>query len=76
MTAQLSTTGNETGHVILRGTRLGPNYSAAHIAETRRKLVARGLPAVVVVDACTATVRKTALPPGALDAALPSRAKQ
>jgi len=51
MTAQLSTTGNATGHVILRGTRSGPNYSAAHIAEVKRGLVARGLPAVVVVDA-------------------------
>jgi 3-deoxy-7-phosphoheptulonate synthase len=48
MTAQLSTTGNETGHVILRGDRHGPNYSAAHIADTKAKLAARGLPAAVV----------------------------
>ena len=51
MTAQLSTTGNETGHVILRGDKRGPNYSAAHIADTTAKLRGRGLPAVVVVDA-------------------------
>jgi 3-deoxy-7-phosphoheptulonate synthase len=51
MTAQLSTTGNETGHVILRGDKHGPNYSAAHIAETRAQLRRRGLPEVVVVDA-------------------------
>jgi 3-deoxy-7-phosphoheptulonate synthase len=51
MTAQLSTTGNPTGHVILRGDRQGPNYSAAHIAETKRRLAQRGLPEVVVVDA-------------------------
>jgi 3-deoxy-7-phosphoheptulonate synthase len=51
MSAQLSTTGNDTGHVILRGDKSGPNYSAAHIAETRRKLAQRGLPEVVVVDA-------------------------
>jgi 3-deoxy-7-phosphoheptulonate synthase len=51
MTAQLSTTGNETGHVILRGDKHGPNYSAAHIADTKAKLTARGLPAVIVVDA-------------------------
>jgi 3-deoxy-7-phosphoheptulonate synthase len=51
MTAQLSTAGNETGHVILRGDKQGPNYSAAHIADTRARLLARGLPAVVVVDA-------------------------
>ncbi|MGY1784823.1 3-deoxy-7-phosphoheptulonate synthase [Geodermatophilus sp. SYSU D00698] len=51
VSAQLSTTGNDTGHVILRGTKDGPNYSAAHVAEVKRKLAARGLPEVVVVDA-------------------------
>ena len=51
MTAQLSTTGNETGHVILRGTKDGPNHSAAHIADTRAALRRRGLPEVLVVDA-------------------------
>ena len=51
MTAQLSTTGNETGHVILRGDKDGPNYSTAHVADTKRRLAARGLPEVLVVDA-------------------------
>jgi 3-deoxy-7-phosphoheptulonate synthase len=51
VSAQLSTTGNDTGHVILRGDKDGPNYSAAHVAETKRALAARGLPEVVVVDA-------------------------
>lgn len=51
ISAQLSTTGNDTGHVILRGAATGPNYSAGHIAEVKRKLAARGLPEVVVVDA-------------------------
>ncbi len=51
VSAQLSTTGNDTGHVILRGDKDGPNHSAAHIADTRRRLAARGLPEVVVVDA-------------------------
>src|SRR3954467_10414255 len=51
VSAQLATTGNDTGHVILRGDKFGPNYSAAHIADTKRKLAARGLPEVVVVDA-------------------------
>ena len=51
VTAQLSTAGNDTGHVILRGDKGGPNYSAAHIAGTKRALAARGLPEVVVVDA-------------------------
>jgi 3-deoxy-7-phosphoheptulonate synthase len=51
VSAQLSTAGNDTAHVILRGDKSGPNYSAAHIAETRRKLAERGLPEVIVVDA-------------------------
>ncbi|WP_235927850.1 3-deoxy-7-phosphoheptulonate synthase [Goekera deserti] len=51
VSAQLTTTGNDTAHVILRGGKDGPNYSAAHVAETKRALAARGLPEVVVVDA-------------------------
>ena len=51
VSAQLSATGNDTGHVILRGAKDGPNYSAAHIADTKRRLAARDLPEVVVVDA-------------------------
>jgi 3-deoxy-7-phosphoheptulonate synthase len=51
VSAQLSTTGNETAHVILRGDKNGPNYSAAHLADTKRKLAERSLPEVVVVDA-------------------------
>jgi 3-deoxy-7-phosphoheptulonate synthase len=61
MSAQLSTTGNETGHVILRGDKHGPNYSAAHIAATRAKLRARGLPEVVVVDASHGNSQKNHL---------------
>src|SRR3954471_21960614 len=61
MTAQLSTTGNETGHVILRGDRHGPNYSAAHIADTTANLRERGLPAVVVVDASHGNSQKNHL---------------
>jgi 3-deoxy-7-phosphoheptulonate synthase len=61
MTAQLSTTGNETGHVILRGDKDGPNYSAAHIAETTAKLAARGLPAAIVVDASHGNSQKNHL---------------
>jgi len=61
ISAQLSTTGNETGHVILRGDKDGPNYSAAHIADTRAKLRARGLPEVVVVDASHGNSQKNHL---------------
>ncbi|GAB3346968.1 3-deoxy-7-phosphoheptulonate synthase [Modestobacter lapidis] len=61
VSAQLSTTGNDTGHVILRGDRHGPNYSAAHIVDTRQKLAARGLPEVVVVDASHGNSQKNHL---------------
>ncbi|RBY86161.1 3-deoxy-7-phosphoheptulonate synthase [Blastococcus sp. TF02A-26] len=61
MTAQLSTTGNETGHVILRGDKNGPNYSAEHVAATRAALRARGLPEVVVVDASHGNSQKNHL---------------
>ena len=61
VSAQLSTTGNDTGHVILRGTKDGPNYSAGHIADTKRQLAARGLPKVVVVDASHGNSQKNHL---------------
>jgi 3-deoxy-7-phosphoheptulonate synthase len=61
VSAQLSTTGNDTAHVILRGDRHGPNYSAAHIAGTSRKLAERGLPEVVVVDASHGNSQKNHL---------------
>ena len=61
MTAQLSTTGNETAHVILRGDKHGPNYSAAHIADTTAKLTERGLPAAIVVDASHGNSQKNHL---------------
>jgi 3-deoxy-7-phosphoheptulonate synthase len=61
MTTQLSTTGNDTGHVILRGDKHGPNYSAAHIADTKAKLLKRGLPGVVVVDASHGNSQKNHL---------------
>ena len=50
MTAQLSTTGNETGHVILRGDKHGPNYSAEHIATTKAALLKAGLRPAIMVD--------------------------
>ena len=61
VSAQLSTTGNDTAHVILRGDRHGPNYSTAHIAGTSRKLAERGLPEVVVVDASHGNSQKNHL---------------
>src|SRR3954463_11504106 len=61
VTAQLSTTGNDTGHVILRGDKDGPNYSAAHLADPKARLAARGLPETVVVDASHGNSQKNHL---------------
>lgn len=61
VSAQLSTTGNDTGHVILRGDKHGPNYSAAHIADTKQQLATRALPEVVVVDASHGNSQKNHL---------------
>ncbi|TFV65552.1 UNVERIFIED_ORG: 3-deoxy-7-phosphoheptulonate synthase [Bacillus sp. AZ43] len=61
VSAQLSTTGNDTGHVILRGAKDGPNYSAEHVADLKRRLAARGLPEVVVVDASHGNSQKNHL---------------
>ncbi|HSH55699.1 MAG TPA: 3-deoxy-7-phosphoheptulonate synthase [Candidatus Limnocylindrales bacterium] len=51
MTMQVSTKGNLTSHVILRGAQNGPNYSAAHVSEAKQLLAKRGLPSALVIDA-------------------------
>ncbi|MBX3112570.1 MAG: 3-deoxy-7-phosphoheptulonate synthase [Fimbriimonadaceae bacterium] len=43
-------TGNDCGHVVLRGGAGGPNYDAETVAATSAKLGAAGLPSRVVVD--------------------------
>ncbi len=49
--AVLTTAGNEHGHLVLRGgSRVGPNYSAAHVGEAAGLLAAAGVPPVVLVD--------------------------
>lgn len=50
-TKQINSSGNDTGHIILRGDSNGPNYSPAHIAKTRALLHAKGLQESIVVDA-------------------------
>ncbi len=49
--AILHTVGNPDCHVILRGGRNAPNYSAQFITDTVSRLRAAGLPARVVLDA-------------------------
>jgi 3-deoxy-7-phosphoheptulonate synthase len=49
--AIFSTTGNETGHIILRGgDRTGPNFQAPQIAEAAAALQTAGLPPHLIVD--------------------------
>jgi len=49
--AVVSTSGNFDTHVILRGGRSGPNYSASHVAKALDLVTAAGLPRRVMVDA-------------------------
>ena len=44
------TRGNPDCHVVLRGGASGPNYSAAHIAQTEQLLTKAGLPKAILVD--------------------------
>jgi len=49
--AVLATTGNDEGHLVLRGgSRSGPNYAAAHVAEAGALLRQAGCAPVVLVD--------------------------
>jgi 3-deoxy-7-phosphoheptulonate synthase len=49
-TAIVETTGNNWGHLILRGGSAGPNYDAASVAAAAALLEKSGLPARLVVD--------------------------
>ncbi len=44
------TKGNRYGHLILRGNRSGPNYSAKHVYEAREALRKKGLNDRVLID--------------------------
>jgi len=49
--AVVTTAGNRDTHVILRGGRSGPNYSASHVTKALDLVSAVGLPRRVMVDA-------------------------
>ena len=62
ITAQLSTTGNDTAHVILRGDKYGPELlRRPHRRHQAAAAPARGLPEVVVVDASHGNSQKNHL---------------
>jgi len=46
----IATRGNPDCHIVLRGGTSGPNYSAAHIAQTEALLGRAGLPRSILVD--------------------------
>lgn len=46
----VQTRGNNHGHLVLRGGRSGPNYTAEHIEKASQLLAAAGLPQRLVVD--------------------------
>jgi 3-deoxy-7-phosphoheptulonate synthase len=50
VSAIVSTTGNNSCHIILRGGKTGPNYDKAHIDEVVLMLQEQGLPPHVMVD--------------------------
>ena len=57
--AILTTTGNEFGHLVLRGgSRNGPNYSEKHINEAAKILSASGLKSSILVDCSHANSEK------------------
>jgi 3-deoxy-7-phosphoheptulonate synthase len=49
--ALVTTTGNPDTHVILRGGRSGPNYSATWVNEALDRITGAGLPRRIMVDA-------------------------
>jgi 3-deoxy-7-phosphoheptulonate synthase len=51
VSAIFRTSGNENGHVILRGgSRTGPNYGSEHVAHVCERLTKRGLPSTLMID--------------------------
>jgi 3-deoxy-7-phosphoheptulonate synthase len=53
----VTTTGNPDGAIILRGSRTGPNYDAASMAQAAALLREAGLPPAVIVDCSHANSR-------------------
>jgi 3-deoxy-7-phosphoheptulonate synthase len=50
ITSIIRTTGNPSGHIVLRGGRAQANYDEKSIGESERKLFESGLPPVLMVD--------------------------
>lgn len=57
-TCIMNTTGNDLGHIILRGGKGGPNYHREQIEETRNMLRQSKLPERIVIDCSHANCNK------------------
>ncbi len=58
VTSVIRTTGNPTGHIVLRGGRTRTNYDEASLCEAEAQLKAAGLPSVLMVDCSHANSAK------------------
>ena len=56
----LGTSGNDCGHLVLRGGTRGPNYTAEQVGAARELLQAAGLPPFLMVDCSHANSGKDA----------------
>lgn len=56
--AIVSTSGNDTCHIILRGSNQGPNYDAQSVEEVHGKLVKAGVVSKVMIDCSHGNSRK------------------
>ena len=59
-TCVLNTTGNECGHIILRGGRSGPNYHDEMVEDAGKMLEESGFPACLLVDCSHSNALKKA----------------
>src|SRR5690606_24803813 len=58
LASAVTTRGNPSCHVILRGGAEGPNYSSEHVAASRELLAANGLPPAIMIDCSHANCEK------------------
>lgn len=58
LSAIVETRGNDACHLILRGSKQGPNCSPEHLADAAQKLKQRGLPQKILVDCSHGNSRK------------------
>jgi 3-deoxy-7-phosphoheptulonate synthase len=58
VSAIVTTSGNNAGHIILRGSSDGPNYEKEHVDACAKRLIDKGLPEQLMVDASHGNSKK------------------